>query len=104
LILRDDMKIDRKTIEHLEALARIELDDAEREKLADQLDRIVKFVEKLNELDTSCIEYETHRGSQPVNPDFPSSWRGRKKALEQAPVCENSFFRVPRVIDRGEDG
>ena len=98
------MKIDRETIEHLETLARIELDEPEREKLAGQLNRIVKFVEKLDELDTSDIEYEIHRGYQPVNPNFPASWLGWKKALDQAPDRENGFFRVPRVIDRGEDG
>jgi aspartyl-tRNA(Asn)/glutamyl-tRNA(Gln) amidotransferase subunit C len=98
------MKIDRETIQHLEALARVELDDADREKFADQLARIVKFVEKLDELDTSGIHHETHRGSQPVNPDDPSTWRGQKKVLDQAPACKNGFFRVPRVIERGEDG
>ncbi|MCK4774473.1 MAG: Asp-tRNA(Asn)/Glu-tRNA(Gln) amidotransferase subunit GatC [Candidatus Krumholzibacteria bacterium] len=98
------MKIDRNTIEHLEALARIELSDEEREKLAGQLDRIVKFVEKLDELDTSGVDtIDESRGSQPVRPDFPMSWLGHQKVLNKAPDGANGFFRVPRVINRGED-
>ncbi len=100
---RVNMKIDRETIEHLEKLARIELDEVEREKLAGQLDRIVKFVEKLDELDTSDVEFEKYRGYQPVSSNFPASWLGRDKTLEQAPDTHKEYFRVPRVIDRGED-
>lgn len=104
MIRRAIMKIDRNTIEHLEALARIELSDAEREKIAGQLDRIVKFVKKLDELDTSGVDtIDESRGSQPGRPDFPVSWLGPRKALLQAPDGVNGFFRVPRVIDRGED-
>ena len=49
------MKIDLKTIVHLEALARIELTPEEREVLSGQLDRIVEYVEQIQGLDTDDV-------------------------------------------------
>jgi aspartyl-tRNA(Asn)/glutamyl-tRNA(Gln) amidotransferase subunit C len=98
------MKIDRKTIEHLERLARIELGDAEREQLAGELTRIVEFVEKLDELVTPAVDAgQAARPPATLREDVPEPWPGYTAALGQAPETENGCYRVPRVIDRGED-
>ncbi len=96
------MNIDRDTIEHLEALARIELDEEERERLAEQLGRIVAFVEKLQSVDTSGVERVDNgaSGAERLRDDISEPGLDRDDVLSQAPDAAEGWFRVPRVIDR----
>ena len=50
------MKINEAEVEHVAKLAMLEVDDSEKRELAEQLSRIVEYVEKLNELDLTTIE------------------------------------------------
>ncbi len=47
------MKIQKKEVEHVAKLARLELKEPEKEQLSEQLSNILTYIEKLNELDTS---------------------------------------------------
>lgn len=99
------MKIDRKLIKHLEALARIELGEEERDTLADQLGRIVEFVEKLQSVDTSEVSEKrvvVHSDEEHLRDDETVPGLDRETVLEQAPDVVGNLFRVPRVIDRNE--
>ncbi len=96
------MKIDRDTIEHLEALARIELGGEERERLAEQMGRIVAFVETLQSVDTSgvgCVDNGAS-GAERLRDDISEPGLDRDDVLSQAPDAAEGCFRVPRVIDR----
>jgi aspartyl-tRNA(Asn)/glutamyl-tRNA(Gln) amidotransferase subunit C len=100
------MKVDRKLISHLEQLARIELEDDEREKLAEQLGRIVQFVEKLQSVDTSGVEATRlidHLDDEHKRDDVPTDGLGRDDVMDRAPDAADGYFRVPRVIDRGDN-
>ena len=98
-------KINRDTIRHLENLARIELTPDEVETLTGQLDRIVGFVEKLQSVDTTGVEPtrlmspadEEHVREDEVRPGLE-----RDEVLKRAPDATPEFFRVPRVIDKGD--
>jgi aspartyl-tRNA(Asn)/glutamyl-tRNA(Gln) amidotransferase subunit C len=99
------MKIDREMIRHLETLARIELRPEEIGPMTEQLDRIVNFVEKLQAADTSGItatKFIVHADEEHLRDDEVKPGLDRDTVLEQAPDTEKGFFRVPRVIDRGE--
>lgn len=99
------MKIDREMIRHLEMLARIELRPEEVEPMTEQLDRIVKFVEKLQAADTSGISATSlvaHADEEHLRDDEAQPGLDRDTILEQAPDTERGFLRVPRVIDRGD--
>jgi aspartyl-tRNA(Asn)/glutamyl-tRNA(Gln) amidotransferase subunit C len=95
--------IDKADILHLEKLARIELSETEREKLAEQLARIVEFCEQLQRVDTDGVEptstvvHGAHHG-----PRKDTSYPGldRDVVLSQAPDAVNGFFRVPKIIER----
>ena len=100
------MSIDRDTIRHLEKLARIELTDEEAEKLTVQLDRIVAFVEKLQSVDTEGIaptRLMSHGGETPLREDEVCESLDRDTVLEQAPDVSGAFYRVPRVIGKGDE-
>ena len=95
------MKISREEIEHVANLARLRFGEAELEKFTDQLNTILTYIDKLNELDTSEIEPTYHvldlvnvfREDQ-VQPSLPG-----EAALANAPERADGFFQVPRIIE-----
>ena len=95
------MKITRAEVEHVARLARLGLSDEEQETFTGQMDAILAYVDKLNELDTSGIVPTAH--AVPMENAFrddemtPSI--GIDNALANAPDRVESFFRVPKVIE-----
>ena len=97
------MKIDRKTVEHLEKLARIELDEDERERLTGQLDSIVRYCEKIAEFDTEGVEPTSgvvHEERTTLRPDETAPGLDRDRILSAAPDAAGVYFRVPKIIDK----
>ncbi len=94
------MKITPEEVTYVARLARLELSPAEVEKTTAQLDRILSYVEKLNELDTTGVPATTHalavrnafRGDE-VKPSLPQA-----EALANGPCQNGEAFVVPRVI------
>ena len=88
-------------IDYVAKLARIALSDEEKSKLSGQLDSILGYVEKLNELDTSNIEPTAH--PHPVynvwQEDIVASEMPVEEALRNAPAQRNNMIVVPKVVD-----
>jgi aspartyl-tRNA(Asn)/glutamyl-tRNA(Gln) amidotransferase subunit C len=95
------MKISREEVEHVARLARLELTEGEKEMFTGQMDAMLAYVDKLNELDTKGITPTSH--AVPMENAFredevaPSI--GIDKALLNAPDRSDNFFRVPQVIE-----
>ncbi|MBI2080603.1 MAG: Asp-tRNA(Asn)/Glu-tRNA(Gln) amidotransferase subunit GatC [candidate division NC10 bacterium] len=96
------MKITLKEVEHVARLARLALSDEEKEQMRSQLDRILGYIEKLNQLDTTAVEATSHVipmtnvfREDAVIPSLP-----RDEALANAPDRLEGFFRVPRIIEQ----
>lgn len=95
------MKITREEVERVAVLARLKLSHEDTVALTDQLDKILQYVEKLNQLDTGNVEPLAHavdivnafRRDQ-VIPSPPT-----EDLLRNAPATEDSFFRVPKIIE-----
>jgi aspartyl-tRNA(Asn)/glutamyl-tRNA(Gln) amidotransferase subunit C len=102
-------KINRDVIAHLERLARIHLSPDEVEAITGQLDRIVEMVESLQAVDVSGIvptigmSHETATEGEHTRADEVTPGLDRAVVLAQAPDATKEFFRVPRVIGRGEE-
>jgi aspartyl-tRNA(Asn)/glutamyl-tRNA(Gln) amidotransferase subunit C len=99
------MPIDKRTIDHLEKLARIELTPEEKTRLSVQLERIVGYVKQLHQIDTGTLDPSgpaLHAGGTqaPLRPDEPGTCVDRDKVLDEAPDSKNHLFRVPRIIER----
>ena len=93
--------IERKDVEHVARLARLALTDAELEKMRDQLNGILAYIEKLNALHTDGVEPTAH-AVPPVNvmrEDEPQPCLPSEEALANAPERAGEFFRVPRIIE-----
>jgi len=85
-------------------LAHLEITDDEVELYSPQMADIVKYVEQLNELDTSDVEPAigglTAEGgaTETAREDVPGESLGQQAALDQAPSAVAGHFRVPKVL------
>ncbi len=95
------MDIDEKIVDYVAALSRIHLEGDDRSRLADQLGRILSYVEKLNELDTDGIEPLAHpMGTTDVfRRDEGTTSLAPAQVLTNAPDRKDDFFTVPAVIE-----
>lgn len=94
------MKITRDDVEHIAELARLSFSHEEIELFSSQLNDILIYIEKLNELDTQNVQPTTH-AHELVNrfrDDREEASIGVEKALENAPQSEGGQFVVPRII------
>ncbi len=95
------MKITREEVEHVARLSRLALEETEIDALTGQMDQLLGYVEKLNELDTEGIVPTAH--AVPMENAFradevkPSI--GLERALQNAPQSEESCFVVPKIIE-----
>lgn len=100
------MKITRKDVEYVAALAHLELAPDEIERMQQQLDSILGYIEKLNELDTSGVEPMAQvlaadaRANAALRADTATTCLPRKDALAPAPDADEAFVKVPKVIER----
>jgi len=94
------MKISIDEVRQVAKLARLQLAENEAVSLTEQLDRILSYVAKLNELDTSGIAPTTHALSlqNVFRDDMVLSCLPRQEALANAPLDNGESFVVPRVI------
>jgi aspartyl-tRNA(Asn)/glutamyl-tRNA(Gln) amidotransferase subunit C len=95
------MEVTDQLIDHLAALSRLKFNKEEKEELKIDLQKMISFVEKLQELDTTGIEPLTHMGASEnaLREDEVGSMISRQKALLNAPVKDDNFFKVPKVIN-----
>ena|SRR5208282_4620061 len=101
------MAFTEKDVRYVADLAHLELTEEEVKKYLPQLDSILQYVQKLNELDTSAIEpmaQVMYPGSE--NTSFRADQAHRNfsqdEALANAPESGSGCFKVPRVIEREE--
>lgn len=94
------MVVSVKDVEYVALLARLHFGEKEKQKLTEQLNRILEYMEKLNELDTSNVEPLSHVVEQTnvfredaVKPSAPV-----KEILKNSPFPTEKFFKVPKVI------
>ncbi|MDF2838090.1 MAG: glutamyl-tRNA(Gln) amidotransferase, subunit [Paenibacillus sp.] len=95
------MSITLKDVEHVANLARLELSDAEKSKFADQLNAILKYAEKLNELNTDDIEPTSHvlPITNVMRDDVRKESLPIEKVLLNAPDEEDGQIKVPAVLE-----
>ena len=95
------MSIDLKTIKHISKLSRISVDEQKAEKLADDLNSIFDFIEKLKELNTDKVEPLTSvaETTLKLRTDEVKSKDIREQILKNSPDENEDFFVVPKVVE-----
>ena len=93
--------LSKEEIEHLARLALIKLSEEEKEKFSQQLNDILDYFQKLNELDTSNVEPTRHIIDELKNvfrEDIPGESLTQEEALKNASEKKDGYFKAPRII------
>ncbi len=95
------MSIDTETARRVAKLARIKVEDAELPALAQDFNRILGFVEQLNEVDVEGVEPMTSVTPMRLKrrEDVVSDGGQQDKVLANAPDAREGFFAVPKVVE-----
>ena len=89
-------------VDHLAHLARIEFENESKTEIISDLNKILSFVEKLNELDTENVEpliYMTDENNV-MREDEVILTITQQEALKNAPQKDSDYFKVPKVIEK----
>lgn len=96
------MKITEETIDHIAHLARLEFEGDAKRAIREDMERIITFIDKLQEVDTENVEplifmsKEFNRLREDVAVDSVT----QKQALKNAPQSDSDYFRIPKVLDK----
>ena len=96
------MEVNDTLVDKLANLARLQFNTTEKVGIKNDLQRMIQFVEKLNEVDTTGVEPLLHMSEQ-VNVLREDAIKGsisRAEGLQNAPVHDEQFFKVPKVIKK----
>jgi aspartyl-tRNA(Asn)/glutamyl-tRNA(Gln) amidotransferase subunit C len=95
------MSVSAEEVRRVAALARLRLSDEEVESMQGQMSRILDYMDKLNEVDTSGVQPMAHVLDlvNVLREDRVEQRISREEGLKNAPDTDGTFFRVPRVID-----
>ena len=96
------MEVNEALVDKLANLARLKFDASAKEEIRHDLQKMIKFVEKLNELDTTGVEPLLHMSSNinVLRTDEVSGSISRETGLQNAPIHDEQFFKVPKVIKK----
>ncbi|WP_026895216.1 Asp-tRNA(Asn)/Glu-tRNA(Gln) amidotransferase subunit GatC [Clostridiisalibacter paucivorans] len=95
------MSISSDDVRHVAKLARLEFHDNEIEDFTEKFDAILKYVEKLEEVNTDEVEptYHVHPIKNVMREDVAGESLDRKDALKNAPEDENGYFKLPNILE-----
>jgi aspartyl-tRNA(Asn)/glutamyl-tRNA(Gln) amidotransferase subunit C len=108
------MKVTEKDVAYVADLANLELTDQERQRMLKDLNSILEYIDRLNELDTTDVPpmaqiSDKFGGAEkswngkiagPWRDDVPVPPLSHEEALKNAPVTDGEFFKVPKVIEK----
>ncbi len=96
------MSVSKEDVHYVAHLARLELNDEKAEHLKEDMNKILGYMETLNELDTTNVEpleHVTEVTASKFRKDEAKEPISHEEALKNAPDADSDYFRVPRVIE-----
>ena len=99
--MSNNSKIDFDTLKKLGKLSRIPIEEAGSNKLMEDLNKIIGFIEQLNEVDTDRVSplSSVTGHSLPIREDLVNDGNKNNDVLENAPEKKSGYFVVPKVIE-----
>lgn len=96
------MKITDELLDKMARLARLEIPAEEREDLKKDFQKMLNFVDKLQEVDTQDVEPLIHMtdSANRLREDIPQGNLDREAILKNAPDADAPYFRVPKILDK----
>lgn len=95
------MEITKNEVRHVADLARLKFTDEELDKFSVQLDSILRYVNKLDELNTDNVKPTAHIVpiSNVFRDDVVKTSMNKEKVLMNAKEKEDGYFKVPKIIE-----
>lgn len=96
------MQITDELLDHLARLSKLSFQEDEKQAVKGEIQRMLEFVDKLQELDTSGVEPLIHMTEEvnQVRDDKPVLQLTPEEVLKNAPKQDGNFFRVPKVVKK----
>jgi aspartyl-tRNA(Asn)/glutamyl-tRNA(Gln) amidotransferase subunit C len=96
------MKVNSEIVNNIAHLARLYFTEEEKKDIEQDLQQMISFVEKLNEIDTTGVQPLVHMSTvvNVLREDEIKDSISREDALKNAPVTDGVFFKVPKVIKK----
>ena len=94
------MKISTREVEKIAHLARLEIDDSQKEKIAEQLSHILQYIDKLKDVDVDGVKLSSGAAfmNNVLRDDKLKVSPGPLVTLANAPQRDDDFYMVPRVV------
>ena len=94
--------INQDTVDKLATLSRLEFNGKEKEEIINDLNRMLDFVSKLNEMDTTNVEPLIYMNEEKnvLREDEVKQTISQKEALSNAPKKDSDYFKVPKVVEK----
>lgn len=98
------MEVNDELINKLANLSRLQFNDEEKEEIRNDLEKMIRFIDKLNELDTTGVEPLLHMSDEVnvLRDDVVKGSISTADALKNAPHHNDQYFLVPKVIHHNQ--
>jgi aspartyl-tRNA(Asn)/glutamyl-tRNA(Gln) amidotransferase subunit C len=96
------MKVTDEIVDHIAHLSRLEFEGADKVAIKEDMQRIISFMDKLQEVDTENVEPLIFMTKEINNlrEDIAVSSVDQKDALRNAPKADSDYFRIPKVLNK----
>ncbi len=96
------MEISNELVENLANLSKLSFNDSEKGEIRNDLQKMVGFIGELSSVDTTGVEPLLHMGDaiNVLRADLVQGSISRQEALLNAPLANETFFKVPTVIKK----
>jgi len=95
------MKINKETVEYIANLSRLVLSESEKESFQEQLDKILSYIDKLSEINTSDVGsgFSAIELKNISRKDIKKSSISQSEALSNAGKSDKGYFKVPKIME-----
>lgn len=96
------MKINTDTVDKIAHLARLEFENEGKEQIMKDMNNMLAFIDKLNELDTSTVEPLIYMSDElnVLREDVVKQDITQQEGLKNAPKRDSDYFKVPKMIEK----
>lgn len=96
------MEVNNALVEKVARLARLDFPDSDLGEIRKDMEKMIAFIDKLNELDTTGVEPLLHMNEKVMSPreDEVKGMISREEAFKNAPLHNDEYFIVPKVINK----
>ncbi|MFZ5552335.1 MAG: Asp-tRNA(Asn)/Glu-tRNA(Gln) amidotransferase subunit GatC [Bacteroidota bacterium] len=97
------MKINNETVDRIAELAKLEFEADAKNEICNDLNRIIGFIEKLDEIDTTSVAPLIFMNEEKniLREDIQQVSIKQDEALKNAPDKDSDYFKVPKVLNKG---